>query len=71
MMLNANGAEPSGRLRSSPGQFFAILGGGFPRNSAENTVEVAQRLEAGGKGNLADPQVGIQQKIFRFFHAHA
>src|ERR1035437_398535 len=52
-------------------QLRPILGGRLSQNLLKHTVEMRQRLEPDLEGNLAYPQVWIEQQVFGFLDAHA
>ena len=64
-LTNVGSAASSGAR-----QFFAVAGGGFAGDPAEDTVEVAQALKARRKSDFTDAQVGIEQEISGFLHTH-
>jgi hypothetical protein len=63
--------QPSARKLLGTQQLRAVLRGGLTEDFLEDPVEMREGLEANFEGNLADPQVGIEQKVLRFLNAHA
>jgi hypothetical protein len=56
---------------SAAGQLIAILSGRLTDDPLEDPVEVRQRLETHFVGDLADPQVGVQQQVLRLLDPQA
>src|ERR1035437_5624083 len=52
-------------------QLRPILGGRLSQNLLKHTVEMRQRLEPDLEGNLAYPQVWIEQPVFGCLYARA
>jgi hypothetical protein len=52
----------------SPGiQLTAVFCGRLTNNSFKDAIKVGERLKADVIGNLADPQIGIEQEVPGFF----
>src|SRR5208283_2875620 len=52
-------------------QVGAVFRWRLAEESFENAVEMRQRLTTDFVGDVADPQVGIEQQVFRFLNPHA
>src|ERR1035441_5334135 len=52
-------------------QLLPVFCGRLAQNLLEDTVKVRQRLEPHLEGNLAHPQVRVEQQVLRLLDAHA